>query len=156
MGRHRRSRVTLLVPLLVAPLVVSVMGCRDEEPRTVAPPDELQTVDVAPPPDARVDPSRDVQERRRAESFSGVLPGDFPTGLPVPPSTSLVDQGPRWVELLISRPLASVRAQHLAQLRAAGWTVSDEGGRYRLRRGAATVAATFSAAGPSTRIRLEY
>src|ERR1044072_527783 len=54
---------------------------------------ELETVEVGPPPDARVDVLRDVKERRRAETFAGVLPGGFPRTLPLPPPARLGGQG---------------------------------------------------------------
>jgi hypothetical protein len=98
-----------------------------------------------------------VQERRRAETFSGVLPEAFPKGLPLPAGASLVDQGARWVELLVGRSSATVAPQYLAQVRAAGWEATAAGsGQYRLQRRAQTVRAKLSAAGPSTRLRLEY
>jgi hypothetical protein len=150
-----RSRAPLV--LLTALVAASGLGCRDEEPAASARPvAELETVDVAPPPDANVDPSRDVQERRRAETFAGVLPEAFPQGFPLPPGASLVDQGPRWVELLVGRRSATVEPQYLAQLRAAGWRVTTAGGQHRVERRGTSVRARLSAAGPSTRIRLDY
>ncbi|HEV8239057.1 MAG TPA: hypothetical protein VGS57_06805 [Thermoanaerobaculia bacterium] len=122
---------------------------------------ELETVDVAPPPDAKVDVERDVKERRRAESFAGVLPGNFPRGLPLPPHSSLVDQGRSsggaWVELLVPRRLAAVRGPYLQQLAGAGWSASANGGdAWQLRHGSAAVQLSMRAQGPSTRLHVAY
>jgi hypothetical protein len=125
-------------------------------PGGAAPGDELQTVEVAPPPDARVDPSQDVKERRRAESFAGVLPSGFPAALPVPSGASLVDQGSRWVELLVARPPARLREEYVAQLRAAGWEVASRADGLELRRGSADARVRLRADGSASRVRLEY
>jgi hypothetical protein len=150
--RHRVAFAAALAAML------PWLACRRAEPAASAPPpEELQTVDVAPPPDSRVDPSRDVQERRRAESFSGVMPEAFPKGLPLPPGASLVDQGGRWVEVLVGRRSDAVSPQYVEQLRAAGWQVTRGGtGTYALRRGGTSARVSLTAAGPSTRIRIDY
>jgi hypothetical protein len=146
----------------VALAVTALVACRQERAAPAAKRgDDLQTVDVAPPPDARVDVERDVKERRRAETFSGVLPGGFPATLPLPPRASLVDQGRRsggaWVELLVPQRPAAVREPYLRQLRAAGWEVVAGGAEsWRCRRGASAATVSIRAQGPSTRIRLEY
>ena len=70
---------------------------------------------------------------------------------------SLVDQGPRWVEVLVPRHSAEVQAPYLAQLRAAGWSVSAAGARaWSLHRGDGTVRLELRAQGPSTRLHLAY
>jgi hypothetical protein len=121
------------------------------------PTDDLETVDVAPPPDVHVDPSRDVQEKRRVEDFSGVLPSDFPAGLPLPAGASLVDQGPRWVEVIVAQPPVAVRPRWLERLRAAGWDAASEAdGTVRLERGGSRARARLRADGPSTRLRVDY
>ncbi|HET9767537.1 MAG TPA: hypothetical protein VFS60_11860, partial [Thermoanaerobaculia bacterium] len=117
-GTDRRRRlVAALAATAVAlvPLVLAVAGCggSDEPRKPTSRPGELDTVEVAPPPDARVDVERDVKERRRAESFAGVLPARFPKALPLPPQASLVDQGRAaggaWIEVLVPRRPAAVR-----------------------------------------------
>jgi hypothetical protein len=143
-----------LAPLLVA--LVALAACRREEPAPRPPADDLQTVDVAPPPDAKVDPSLDRQERRRAETFSGVMPGGYPSDLPLPSGATLVDQGPRWVEVLVGRPREGVRDEYVRRARGAGWNVGGEGPALELRRKGRTVSVRLSASGPSTRLRIEY
>jgi len=150
-ARGRVAAVALLLGCL-APA-----GCRRGEEAAPEPPrDDLQTVEVSPPPDARVDPSLDRQERRRDESFSGVMPAGYPKSLPLPGGASLVDQGPRWVELLVGRPMPSVREEYLRRAAAAGWRVEGGGGSLTLHRQGRTVRVQVSSAGPSTRLRIEY
>ena len=143
------------VTLLLACLAPA--GCRRGEAAAPEPPrDDLETVDVSPPPDARVDPSLDRQERRRDESFSGVMPAAYPKSLPLPVGASLVDQGPRWVEVLVGRPTPSVREEYLRRVAAAGWRAEGGGSSLALHRQGRTVRVRLSAAGPSTRLRVEY
>ncbi len=159
--RSARSFALVAAALVVAS--VSAWACGDREKPTAnkPAPGELQTVEVAPPPDARVDVTRDVKERRRAEIFAGVLPGGFPRTLPLPPQASLVDQGrsggAKWVELLVPRRPDAVRAPYLQQLAKAGWQVEPAGtDAWRLRHAGSTVRLSLRAQGPSTRLRLEY
>lgn len=143
------------VSLLLACLPIA--GCRRGEEAAPEPPrDDLQTVEVSPPPDARVDPSLDRQERRRDESFSGVMPSGYPKSLPLPGGASLVDQGPGWVEVLVGRASPGVREEYLRRAAAAGWRAEGGGGSLALHRQGRTVRVALSAAGPSTRIRIEY
>jgi len=123
--------------------------------------DDLQTVEVAPPPDARIDVGTDKQERRRSEVFSGVLPGGFPRSFPLPPHSTLVDQGGGpggpWVELLVPQKTAAVRDPYLQRLRAGGWGPTAAGAdAWRCDRGGSRVRVLLRAQGPSTRVRLEY
>lgn len=158
----RRARLPAAGDLLAAGALFLVVGLapagcrRAEEPAPELPADDLQTVDVSPPPDARVDPSLDRQERRREESFSGVLPAGYPKSLPLPGGASLVDQGPRWVEVLVGRATPSVRQEYLRRAGAAGWRVEGGGSSLALHRDGRTVRVRISAAGPSTRLRIEY
>jgi len=146
----------------LAALVAACGACgSDEQPKAAARRGELETVEVAPPPDARVDVERDVKERRRAESFAGVLPAGFPRALPLPPQASLVDQGRSgggaWIELLVPRRPAAVRGPYLQQLAAAGWSATAAGSdAWQLRRGGSALHLTLRAQGPSTRLRLGY
>lgn len=118
---------------------------------------DLPTEEVPPPPDAHIDVSKDRQEHRRAESFSGVLPTGFPRSLPLPPQASLVDQGPRWIEVLVPRHPAEVQQPYLQQLRGAGWSVTGTGERaWSLTRGGTSVRLDLRAQGPSTRLHLAY
>jgi len=146
---------------LVTTLALSGCGGKEEATKPPLKRGELETVEVAPPPDARVDVERDVKERRRAETFAGVLPSGFPRGMPLPPQASLVDQGRSgggaWVELLVPRRLIAVRGPYLQQLAGAGWSASSSGSdAWQLRRDGRVVQLTMRAQGPSTRLRLGY
>ena len=161
--RIRQSRGAAWWPLAALVATLTLFGCGDKEQGTKPTPKrgELETVEVAPPPDARVDVERDVKERRRAETFAGVLPSGFPRGLPLPPQASLVDQGRSgggaWIELLVPRRLAAVRAPYLQQLAGAGWSASSSGSdAWQLRRDGRVVQLTMRAQGPSARLRLGY
>jgi hypothetical protein len=150
----RRLGGRLVVAAIAALLAAACRRAPEPPPR---PADDLQTVDVAPPPDVHVDTSLDVQEVRRVEELSGILPSDYPKDLPLPSGASLVDQGPRWVELLVGRAPAEVRPQLLQRVRAAGWQAEAAGNdAWTLRRGGVRARATLSARGPSTQIRVEY
>ncbi len=121
------------MPLTLGTLAVLGAACGGDArpPSKAKGSGDLATVEVPPPPDARVDVSRDVQERRRAEIFAGVMPARFPRALPLPAQASLVDQGGgrggAWVELLVPRRPDAVRTPYLQQLRAAGWEVNAVG-----------------------------
>src|SRR5262245_3830750 len=126
----RASPTSFARSAMLVALLATLAACGDRE-RSATPkrPGELQTEEVSPPPDVRVDVTKDRQERRRTEVFAGVLPGGFPSGLPTPPHSSLVDQGRgdgggTWVDLLIPQRPGAVRGPYLQQLRAAGWDVA--------------------------------
>lgn len=161
MTTARRARLPaasgLIAALALLLASLAPAGCRRGEEAAPEPPrDDLQTVEVSPPPDARVDPSLDRQERRRDESFSGVMPSGYPKSLPLPGGASLVDQGPRWVEVLVGRAMASVREEYLRRAAAAGWRAEGGGSSLALHRQGRTVRVRLSADGPSTRLRIEY
>ena len=170
LASRRRSRAgraatcgTTVGAWFVIGAALTFAGCGgDDEAKTPAPRrGELETVEVAPPPDARVDVERDVKEKRRAETFAGVLPSGFPRGLPLPPQASLVDQGRSgggaWVELLVPRRIAAGRGPYQQQRASAGWSAAASGDdAWRLRRGDAAVQLSMRAQGPSTRLRLGY
>jgi hypothetical protein len=164
---HGFRRVFAVAPAAAAlALLAACSGCGEGDQRARAKPGagELQTVEVEPPPDVRVDVTRDVQERRRAETFAGVLPGGFPRALPLPPQASLVDQGRggggargAWIEVLVPRRPAAVRGPYLQQLAKGGWEVTPAGAdAWRCRRGDTSVRLALRAQGPSTRLRFDY
>jgi hypothetical protein len=167
-GRRRggaRATAPLALAVLAAALTLTACGGGEQAEEPAPRRGELETIEVAPPPDARVDVGRDVKERRRAETFAGVLPGGFPRGLPLPPQASLVDQGRSarpdgggaWIELLVPRRLAAVRGPYLQQLAGAGWSATANGNdAWQVRRGTSVVQLSMRAQGPSTRLRLGY
>lgn len=116
--------VTALVLATCAPKPSSSGDDRVEEP-------PLEVEEVGAAPDAAHDPSTDPQEKRRPTSHLGVLPGDYPAGLPVPPESSLVDygdrdDGARFVELHTTAGVDTVRDALEGAWRAAGWERNGE------------------------------
>lgn len=124
-----------LVPLValgaLSALIVAVAACRrSEEPPK---PGELETVDVAPSPDAEASLEGDVVERRPvapAGGVAGALPEGFPRDVPVPTPSSLVDVGERTVTFEIASAPAAAEAAYRRRLHAAGFA-PDAGGAWR-------------------------
>jgi hypothetical protein len=149
-----------VLPAVLLAGLLATTACRREGPApppAPTPVDDLETVEVAPPPDVLVDTSRDQVEVRRVEEVSGVLPSDYPSTLPLPSGASLVDQGGRWVEMLVPRPPTTVEGEYLRRVRAAGWEATADGqGAWRLLRNGVKAHATLSARGPSTQLRIRY
>jgi hypothetical protein len=135
-------------PLLA---VAAFAGCARES----APPpttDGLETVDVAPAIDAAASLEADVVERRLAApagGVAGVLPEGFPTDVPLPTPSSLVDFGPgprggESVTLEVASPPAAALAAYEARLRAAGFVDQGDGVWARGPRRVAVAVAPFS------------
>lgn len=159
--RPQRAGARLALAALGVTFAFAACGGREDAQKPAPKRGELETVEVAPPPDARVDVERDVKEKRRAETFAGVLPSGFPRALPLPPQASLVDQGRSgggaWVEVLVPRRLAAVRAPYLQQLAGAGWSASASGSdAWQLEHAGRSVQLSMHAQGPSTRLHLAY
>ena len=160
-GGRRRAGVPAAI------LVVLGLGAcgPPSEPRRGETP--LATEEVPPPPDALVDVSRDPQEERRPRAeLAGVLPGDFPPGLPPPRQATVADFGgasegeaASWVAFLVPHPLPAVAAAYRERLEGAGWNVQgDASGPWELvsadRRRRALV--ELAREGPSTRVVVRY
>lgn len=138
--------------LLLATLLLAPLGCRKSE--EAEEPAEIETTDVSLPPDALVDPSLDPVERRAGGTgLSGVLPSDFPSGLPTPAGASIVDLEDRSVVFMVARPPAAVEASYRSRLRSAGWSSPGDG---RWTRDGEAARVSFEADGPSTRVEVSY
>lgn len=113
---------------------------------------ELDTVDVAPAIDAAASLEADVVERRPAAptgGVAGVLPEGFPTDVPLPTPSSLVDFGPgprggASVTLEVAAAPAAALAAYAARLRAAGFVEQGDGVWARGPRRVAVAVAPFS------------
>ena len=96
----------------------------------------------------------------RREAFSGVLPSDFPEGLPLYKPSNLTDfgsEGGRFVLLFSPDAATMVRDRMRSELARSGWTMVDgtaERGTWR--RGSQSVVLDVSDARPGTEIRIEY
>jgi hypothetical protein len=151
-----------ILTIALPALALVAWGCRGDEGTDTAPQpgtgEALVTEEIAPPPDHLVDPTTDLREKRRAQRVAGVLPGGFPDDLPLPDGGSLTDfsdEGePPWVELTVPRRLAEVRGGHQAKLAAAGWRAGPGDGEYG--KAGRAVRVEYSAAGPSTQVRIHY
>jgi hypothetical protein len=114
--------------------------------------DGLETVDVAPAPDAAASLEGDVVERRPAapaHGVAGVLPEGFPRDLPLPAPSSLVDFGPGprggpSVTLEVAASPAAALAAYEARLRASGFVAAGGGVWTRNGRRVAVAVAPFS------------
>ena len=155
--RHRKhntlkSGAALLAGTLLA--VLAAGGCR-KSPEQEA---ELEAVDVGPA--LHIGTEDDPQEVERPPELVGILPEDFPDGLPLYLPASLVDFGAvedgwGYVNLLSPHSLARVERELSTKLAAAGWTVSGSGVRH-LRKGNARARLVISDARPGTEYRFEY
>jgi hypothetical protein len=120
----------------------------------------LETVEVAPPPDAGASMADDPQSKAIGQRFSGVLPADFPKNIPLSPDWSLADfgaagAGRRYATLVIPTDVASARSRLVTLLQASGWQVAGADDS-RWRAGDREIRLAFTPAGKTTRARIEY
>jgi hypothetical protein len=116
---------------------------------------ELDTVDVIEAPDAHASLDADRIEVPRAEPGDGVagaLPAGFPSEVPLPRPSSLVDFGPRWIALDIDGELEGVRTAYVRQLSSAGFAARD-GDRWS--RGDLSLRVAWATRGGGTRLTIE-
>jgi hypothetical protein len=113
------------------------------------------TVDVKEPIPA-VDTSEDIQEKERGPELTGVLPGDFPEGLPVYLPASVVELGQGTVTLLSPHSRQRVRREYEKTLRNAGWSVGGEGAILELSKSGQSVRLVYAEGGPGTAYRIDY
>ncbi len=155
MGDFKHSILKLLASVLIAALLTT--GCRRKPEEETVP--ELEAVDVAP--GLTIPTEDDQQAVIRPLELVGVLPDDFPDGLPLYLPASLVDFGTVddgwvYVNLLTSHSLARVARELDARLADRGWTIANNGGVRQLRRGNSRVRLVVENARPGTQYRFEY
>ena len=114
-----------------------------------------ETVDVQEPIPS-VDTSEDIQEAEREPELTGILPGDFPQGLPVYLPSSVVELGQGSVTLLSPHARQQVERQYGQALRDAGWSVAGEGAILELSQSGRTVKLVYAEGGPGTAYRIDY
>ena len=144
-------------PRLAALLLLAALAACGRSPRAErAPGEELETVEVAPPPDAGASLAGDEVERRReGGGLAGILPSDFPGDLPLPLPASLIDveRDGGGLAILLASPAEcdALAREHRLRMLAAGWR--EEGpGRFRLGARRAEVALRDSRPGCHVRI----
>lgn len=143
----------IVLPALALSLLIGCQRSRSGERRPV----EIETVDVDFGYDAALTTEADERAKQVRIDLGGVLPSDFPAGLPVFSPSSVVDFGPGYVEVDTPVPEGEVRSSIAAQLERSGWTVGRIGGDGNTyERAGVTVRIGLSAIGSGTRIRYEY
>ena len=122
---------------------------------------EIETIDVVPGRTSLLTTAYDETAPVRQETFSGVLPSDFPSDLPLYDPSSLTDFGDagggRYVLMFTPDTATMVRDRMGSELTGTGWARIDgntERGTYR--RGSQSVIIEISDANPGTEIRVEY
>jgi hypothetical protein len=146
------GRLVLIPVAMLVALVACNRGPRAER----AAGGELETVEVAPPPDAAASLEGDEVERRRQESgLAGILPSDFPRDLPLPLPASLIDVersgGEVAILLASTSSCATLRESHRHQLAAAGWR---EEGAGSFRQGGRRAAVAYRDSRPGCHARI--
>lgn len=137
-------------------IAITSVACDRSAPESREPM-ELDTVDVGGGPDAGLTTEFDERARRVEIEMGGVLPSDFPEGMPIFSPSSVVDLGPGFVEMDTPVPLNEVRSSLGAQIQKAGWTVEsigEEGSLYS--RNGQQVRVELLDPGSGTRIRYRY
>lgn len=120
-------------------------------------PKELETVDIGGGYDAELTTEFDEKAKRVEIDLGGVLPSDFPEGMPVFSPASVVDFGPGFVELDTPSSVTEAQSSLGGQLQRAGWSVDSIGdGGSLYSRGGRQVRITLTTAGTGARIRYEY
>lgn len=135
---------------------VALSGCSPSESKP-AEPKELETVDVDGGLDAQLSTEHDERAKQVGVELGGVLPSDFPEGMPVFSPSSVVDFGPGFVELDTPVPAGEVRSSLGGQIQRSGWTVDSIGdGGSSYSRDGFGVRVAVTDVGSGTRIRYEY
>jgi hypothetical protein len=121
----------------------------------------IETVDVRPSRTTLLTTAYDVEAPERRGAFTGVLPSDFPSDLPLYDPSSLTDFGDhgraRFVLLFSPDAATMVRDRMRGELARSGWALI-EGGMQRgtWRRGSQSLILDIQDARPGTEIRIEY
>ena len=149
----------ILLSILLGVSLLGLAACKKSSaPQKVI---ELDTVDVEEVADASQTADQDEKARHEAAKVAGVMPSDFPSGLPVLAPSSIVDFGRQgsggFVVVDSSVPLAEATSSMRAQLEVAGWSAesaSDKGGTWTKQ--GQRVEITLSDLNPGARIRYQY
>lgn len=138
-------------------LTLALGACRSEAPEPGKSP-PLETVELAPAEE--LDLSADPAGRPMDEGSGGVLPEDFPSGLPVLRPSTVSDLGTagggRYVELETPDPPSRTGPRYRAMLEAAGWRAVGGAEGMVVERQGRRVRIGVQPMGSGTRIRIEY
>lgn len=121
----------------------------------------LETEDVGESFDAELSTEEDTIGRPRKEpEIAGVLPGGFPTDVPVFKPSSIVDFGElgggrHYLEIDTSAPVSAVAAELEGALAGFGWS-RDGAGSSAFTKGDRRLGLVLRSLSPGTRVRYEY
>jgi hypothetical protein len=156
--------LVLKTSFVLLALVVSFMfACSDQQaPDSAATEEALEVEDVSLPVDSGLSTETDVKGPPIVQGVSGVLPSDYPRGLPTHEPSSVSDigdrpDGGRFVEFESPTGAATVAAGLESRLRRAGWHLETTGpGRFRAAKDGVQVDLEVSDLFSGSRIRVEY
>lgn len=138
-------------------LVLACGGGSDREAEDIL--DNLEIEDVGDAFDAGLSTEEDTKGRLRKDpEVSGVLPGGFPTDVPLFKPSSIVDfgelgAGRYYVEIDTSAPASAVSAELERSFAGFGWA-RDGGGAFT--KGGRSLGLVVKDLSPGARIRYEY
>jgi hypothetical protein len=147
--------------LMVVSLSLAFLACGRTEPKPRKP-KELETVDIGSGYDAALSTEADKKERRIKADVGGVLPSDFPAGLPVFSPSSIVDFGHAADSggfVVLDSPVtrSEVASSLRTRVERAGWAVESVNGEVTTySKGGQRVDVRLTDLGSGTRIRYEY
>ncbi len=144
----RRSQ-PLLTALLALTILTLAAGCtpRPEEEA------EFETVEIGAGPTDNLRPDDDQAETLGASGFAGQLPADFPSDLPVPPSSSVIKTASGAVSFGTEDSAETSRSELQIKLLRAGWAELDEG---QFTKGTRSVRIEFTSSDTRTVVRYTY
>jgi hypothetical protein len=128
----------------------------------VAVEESLEVEEISLPVDSGLSTESDVKGPPIVQGVSGVLPSDYPRGLPTHEPSSVSDvgdrpDGGRFVEFESPTSAATVAAELESRSRRAGWHVEKTGpGRFRASKDGMRVGLEVSELFSGSRIRVEY
>ena len=146
--------------VFVFPLLLSCSPRDGQE--TASRQEVLEVEDESLPVDAALSPETDVKGPPIVQGVSGVLPSDYPRGLPTPEPSSVSDvgdgpNGMRFVELESPTGSSTVVTDLQSRLKSSGWSVSRiADGRFEASKQGAEVRFEISPLYSGSRIRVEY
>ena len=140
----------------ISVLILLALGC--SSPQSSEPKRPSETVDV--PPALEIPIENDEVAVARTVDLSGIMPSNFPEGLPLHTPSSLVNFGDddegAWVDLLTDDPRIHVERSLTDQLSTSGWSSQPVSGAIELRKGSRRVKLMFREGNPGTIYRYEY
>lgn len=123
---------------------------------------ELDTVEVAPAPETKIDIEQDVKAPERGTTgLTGVVPADFPSDVPLYSPASITDfgdtpNGRRQLTFMTSAGPEKVRSWFAARLAERGWQSGSGSGAMEFQKGSRTVRITVQKDPVGATYRVDY